>query len=348
MTLDLASLLAFIDASLRGRRTPLVLALDGRSGTGKSTIARALAKARNAAVVPLDDFFDASVPGAQWDAWSPAERLQRVFDWTRVRNEALVPLRAGQPGRWRRFDFAAGPRADGSYSMLTDSVECAPMPLVILEGAYSASKPLADLVDFTILVEASTEERASRLRARESAEFLAAWHARWDAVEELYESVVRPRDTFGLVISSNGVPVNVRSDLNAAFALAAWWIPVAAVSIALHFAVLSAFETIVKPPQPELLAWAVNTVPPIQIGIWWYNRVLRDPSLYGSTARSAWIRSSALGLVVLAFGGWIFVNALQRGFGLVAPLVMWPALAGVGGLLKCVIALRRHAGRLSQ
>ena len=345
---ELAPLLSFIDASLRGRRTPLVIALDGRSGTGKSTIARAIAAARGAAVVPLDDFFDASVPGAQWDAWSPAERLSRVYDWTRVRNDALVPLRARQTGRWHPFDFAAGPHADGSYALRTDAVECAPHSLIILEGAYSASKPLADLVDFTILVEASAEEREERLQARERADFLAAWHARWDAVEELYENVVRSRERFGLVISSSGAPRNTRSDLNAAVALAAWWIPVAAVSIALHFAVLSAFQTIVKPPRPELLSLAVNTVPALQIGIWWYNRILGDPSLYGSTRRSAWTRSSLLALIIAVLGAVLIANIRERGFDLVSPFLLWPTLAGIGGVIKTAIALRRHAGRLSK
>jgi uridine kinase len=78
---------------------------------------------------------------------------------------------------------------------------CAPRPVVLVDGAYSGSPQLADLVDVAILVEAHVDEREARLRAREEAAFLDAWHARWDAVEGHYASVVRPRETFDLVVA---------------------------------------------------------------------------------------------------------------------------------------------------
>ena len=76
------------------RRAPLVVAHDGASGAGKSTLARPLAERLNAAVVPLDDFFAAEIPNAQWDAWSPSERRAHVNDWQRLRIDVLTPLMA--------------------------------------------------------------------------------------------------------------------------------------------------------------------------------------------------------------------------------------------------------------
>lgn len=197
---SLTAVVAFLSTHAAVRSTPLVVALDGRSGAGKSTIARGVAAMMDVAVVSLDDFFAASVPSAQWDAWTPGERADNVVDWARVRSEVLVPLRASRPARWQPFDFAAGPRADGSYGLQRHHVSCPPRPIVLLDGAYSASPALADLVDVTILVEAAPSERASRLAAREDPAFLASWHARWDAVEAHYANVVRPRDGFDLVV----------------------------------------------------------------------------------------------------------------------------------------------------
>jgi para-aminobenzoate synthetase len=180
---------------------PLVLALDGGSGAGKSTLAGVLAGANpQFVIVPLDDFFAAHIPDGTWDALSPAERLRHVFDWPRVRAEALEPLRAGRAARWHPFDFAAGLRADGTYGMSEALVARPPAAVVLLEGAYSAAPPLADLVDLSVLVEVPPAERRRRLAAREDAAFLAQWHARWDPVEALYFGTVRPRASFDLVV----------------------------------------------------------------------------------------------------------------------------------------------------
>ena len=198
-----ASVCALLASRRRDRATPLVVALDGRSGAGKSTLARAVARPSEIAVVSLDDFFSASVPSAQWDAWTPAERARHVLDWTRIRTDVLRPLRAGRAAHWQPFDFAAGPRSDGSYGLQQETVGCAPAPVVVLEGAYAASPPLADLIDLAILVEANYIDRTQRLLAREDTTFLSAWHARWDAVEDHYATVVRPRATFDLVVSTS-------------------------------------------------------------------------------------------------------------------------------------------------
>lgn len=194
-------------AALRRWRAgrPICVALDGASGTGKSTLAACVASQLDLALIPLDDFFAADIPDSAWDTFTVAERLERVFDWQRVRENVLLPLRAGQPARWYAFDFVSGLQPDGTYRMQSQPIECAPAAalstaIILLEGAYSAHPALADLIDYTILVEAPAEIRRQRLAAREEAEFLRRWHQRWDPVEDLYFTHVRPRDTFDLVV----------------------------------------------------------------------------------------------------------------------------------------------------
>jgi para-aminobenzoate synthetase len=195
-------------AALRRWRAgrPICVALDGASGTGKSTLAACVASQLDLALIPLDDFFAADIPDHRWDTFTIAERLERVFDWPRVREDVLLPLRAGQPARWHAFDFVSGLQPDGTYRMQTQPSVHAPTEIILLEGAYSAHPALAGLIDYTILVEAPAEIRRQRLAAREEAEFLRRctqrrWHQRWDPVEDLYFNHVRPRDTFDLVIS---------------------------------------------------------------------------------------------------------------------------------------------------
>lgn len=190
---------------IRGRlRRPVVVALDGGSGAGKSTIAERLARITSAALVRLDDFYQTVIPESELPRKTIEERLGGVLDWPRVRGEALEPLRAGRPGRWHAFDFVRGLGEAGTYSLKEEVTEVAPAPTILVEGAYSASPPLRDLIDLAVLVDVPDEARRSRAVARgDDAEFLAGWRRIWDEVEAYYFGHVCPPESFDLVILNN-------------------------------------------------------------------------------------------------------------------------------------------------
>ena len=121
----------------RERASPILVALDGRSGTGKSTLAMALAQDVPATVVPSDDFFAAEITAAAWAVRSASERARDCIDWRRLRREALEPLLSGHAAAWHPFDFGVGARADGTYGISTEIVRREPGPIAILDGAYS-------------------------------------------------------------------------------------------------------------------------------------------------------------------------------------------------------------------
>src|SRR3989442_389859 len=182
----------------------LVVAIDGRSGSGKSTVATAVAQAISAVIVPCDDFFAASVRDAGWDRRTPEQRAADAIDWGRLKREAIATVRTGRAARWYPFDFLAGPRADGSYPLQTTPTDLAPKPVVLLDGAYSARPELADVLDLTVLVEAAATTRAARLAMREAPDFLRQWHARWDLAQEYYFGCVRPPSAFDVVLHTDG------------------------------------------------------------------------------------------------------------------------------------------------
>jgi uridine kinase len=142
-----------------------VVAIDGRSGSGKSTVAEAVAQAIGAVIVPCDQFFAASMSNAEWDRRTPEQRAADAIDWHRLKRETIEPLRTGRPARWYAFDFLAGPRGDGTYPMQRTPTELAPKPVVLLDGAYSARPELAEVLNLSVLVEAAPATRGSR-RAR--------------------------------------------------------------------------------------------------------------------------------------------------------------------------------------
>ena len=185
-------------------RTPIVVAVDGGSGAGKTTIAEKLMRFTEIALVPLDDFYQTVIAESEWPYKTVEQRLNGVFDWSRVRREALEPLRARRPGRWHAFDFMRGLGKEGTYSLKEKATEVAPASTILVEGAYSASPALRDLIDFTVLVDARKKRRHLRTAARgDDIEFLAQWHAIWDAVESYYFQRVCPPESFDLVIRND-------------------------------------------------------------------------------------------------------------------------------------------------
>lgn len=77
-----------------------------------------------------------------------------------------------------------------------------PASVIILDGAYSCRPELADIVDFSVLIEMSDDKlRRRRLLAREGHDFMTAWHKRWDAAEDHYFTQVAHCSMFDLVIT---------------------------------------------------------------------------------------------------------------------------------------------------
>jgi para-aminobenzoate synthetase len=189
---------------LTDRARPLLVAIDGASGSGKSVLAALVAERLGAALVPADDFFSAQLTDADWDARTPAGRAADGLDWLRLRAEALEPLLAGRPARWHPFDFSAGARPDGTYGFSTRAEVREPKPVILVEGAYACRLELADLIDWSVLVDAPVGVRHRRLAQREDPRFLAAWHARWDAAEQWYFSQVMPASAFDRVVTNLG------------------------------------------------------------------------------------------------------------------------------------------------
>ncbi|GHO88840.1 hypothetical protein KSZ_68460 [Dictyobacter formicarum] len=175
------------------------MALDGRSGTGKSTIAQAIADRVESVIVVGDDFF----AGGNDDAWygcSAREKVDRVIDWQRMRAQVLEPLLANQPAYWHPLDFEPGV---GWIGWKDEIVRLEPAPVILLDGAYSARPEFADLVDLAILVEVDDATRRQRLLAREGQAFMDRWHQLWDVAEDYYFTHLRPRSSFDLVIKND-------------------------------------------------------------------------------------------------------------------------------------------------
>ncbi|GLV55446.1 hypothetical protein KDH_22900 [Dictyobacter sp. S3.2.2.5] len=193
-----SAIIAEINRRLQ-RKNPLLVALDGRSGTGKSTIAGAIAERVESVIVVGDDFY-AGGNDDVWEGCGASEKADRVIDWRRMRVQVLEPLLAGQPACWHPLDFQA---PVGWVGWKEETVSLAPAPVILLDGAYSARPELSDLIDLAILVESDDALRRQRLLAREGREFMQRWHRLWDVAEDYYFTSIRPPTAFDIVIKND-------------------------------------------------------------------------------------------------------------------------------------------------
>lgn len=172
---DFSSLTQTIASLLEAHpERPVLIALDGRCGSGKTTLATQLAEQfPGSAVFHTDDYY--LPPAQRIPDW--AETPCANMDLTRLREEVLVPAQAGAAVRCRAY-FCR----EGAYL----PEQCVPpAPLYILEGSYSHHPLLAGFYDFKVFVTCSKEEQARRLQAREGERY-ENFVRRWIPLEEAY------------------------------------------------------------------------------------------------------------------------------------------------------------------
>jgi uridine kinase len=135
--------------------------VDGPSGAGKTVFAGRLAAALAATpelagggappVVHTDDLLD---------GWA-----DQVTFWPRLDEWVLAPLRAGRPGRYRRYDWL-----DRRFAPEWNPVAAA--PVLILEGVTAARAAVRPELTLAVFVTAPSRLRLDRALARDGAALL--------------------------------------------------------------------------------------------------------------------------------------------------------------------------------
>lgn len=170
---------------------PAVVAIDGRCGSGKTTLAALLAGLFPCRVFHVDDYYlplERRLPN-----WReiPAGNM----DFGRFLQEVLIPAKAGAAVDYRPFDCQSG--AYRAAERIPGGT------LSIVEGSYSQHPALSDRYDLRIFLTCSREEQARRLQAREGAYF-ETFQSCWIPLEERYLRAFGIEEGSGLALDSSG------------------------------------------------------------------------------------------------------------------------------------------------
>ena len=174
---------------------PFLIAIDGRSGVGKSTLATSLAKHFDALMLAGDDFFSG---GVTLRSEPPSILVEDCINWRRLK-EVLRALRTQGKAHFLPFDWEA---FDGSRC--NDPTVLTARSVMILEGVYSARPELREFVDFAVLIDIPEDIRIRRLVEREGR--MNAWENQWHRAENWYfEKIVKLED-FDVVLTEEDLP----------------------------------------------------------------------------------------------------------------------------------------------
>ena len=151
----------------------VIVAIDGKCTSGKTTLASKLAEIYDCNVFHMDDFF-----------LRPEQRTPERFtevggnvDYERFQEEVLLPLKSGKAFSYRPFDC--------STFTLSAPVTVAPQKLNIIEGTYSHHPHFGNPYDLKIML--TVDEETQRQRVLERPAFLhKRFFEEWIPMENRY------------------------------------------------------------------------------------------------------------------------------------------------------------------
>nr|WP_300788194.1 uridine kinase [uncultured Acetatifactor sp.] len=170
---------------------PVAIAIDGRCGSGKTWLSGLIGDRFPCNILHMDDFYLPFGRRAQgWEA-VPGGNM----DFRRLRDELLIPIRAGEAAVYRAYLCPEDRFGEARLLPVRN--------LTVVEGSYSRHPSVGEAYDLTIFLTCSREVQRRRLAQREGSRY-AAFKERWIPMEENYFRCFDVEGTSHMVVDTGG------------------------------------------------------------------------------------------------------------------------------------------------
>ena len=166
----------------------IIIAIDGGSASGKTTLSDILAKRYEVTVFHMDDFFLQKHQRTK-------ERLAEVggnIDRERFIKEILLPISKKEIINYHKFDC--------STFTLSETFTIEPMNIIIIEGVYSFHPEFVNFYDLKIFLDISSKYQQVRVINRNSEYIANRYFNEWIPLENKYFNTFKIKEKADILI----------------------------------------------------------------------------------------------------------------------------------------------------
>lgn len=158
----------------KDRNVPIIVAIDGMAGSGKSTLGAILKEIYDSNLFHMDDYFLQSYQRTEERLAEPGGNV----DYERFKEEIYDKLDSQDEFTYQKYDC--------SKQALGDFVKVSPTKLNIIEGAYSTHPYFKDRADLMFFMEIPDQVQIYRIGARNGEWMLQRFIKEWIPMEHRY------------------------------------------------------------------------------------------------------------------------------------------------------------------
>ena len=160
----------------------VILAIEGGSASGKTTLAQIVSESYDCNVFHMDDFF-----------LRPEQRTRARFsevggnvDRERFYDEVLTPLLKNETVTYRRFDCGT--------QTLGEPIVVAPKQLTVIEGVYSMHPAFEEYYNLSLFLDIDSECQRERILRRNTPKLATRFFEEWIPLENIYFAKANIKD----------------------------------------------------------------------------------------------------------------------------------------------------------
>ena len=166
----------------------VIIAVEGSSASGKTTLGIELRQLYDCTVLHMDDFFLRPEQRTKERLNEPGGNVDRE----RFYEEVVITLQKGDVIEYRPFDC--------STFTIQPAKVIEPGRLIIVEGAYSTHPELGRYYDLSVFLDIEPEIQRARIIKRNTPDKAKLFFERWIPMEQKYFDIFKVRERCDIVL----------------------------------------------------------------------------------------------------------------------------------------------------